>query len=110
MADLYKADGNIVNTLPANGEAFTMDELQQHVDGYVEIVGSAYSIALGCKLLVLGDEDGLPRQLPLNRNASLAAGKRLVGNVLFITEAEAAILLDTGDEVDDDDDEDEDDD
>ena len=109
MADLYKPDGSITNVKPANGEAFTMDELNKHVSGYVEMVGTDYSD--DNKLLyVIGNEDGKLLGLPTNRSASNAAGRHLVGDILFITEAEAAILLDTGDDDEDEANFDEDDD
>lgn len=99
MADLYKADGHIVNTKPANGEAFTMEELMGHIGGYVEIVARSHSTD-DQELLLIGDEDGKLIRKPYNVNASVIAGTALVGDILIITNDEAATLLYVGDEDD----------
>lgn len=92
MGDLFRPDGNIINTLPANKRAFTMDELQAAVGGYVEIVGTSYSDA-NQKLIAIGDEDAKLVRKPANHYAGLIVGKSLAGDILFITEDEAAVLL-----------------
>jgi hypothetical protein len=41
MAYLIKATGEITQVRPANGEGFTLDELQGFVGGYIEVIDSS---------------------------------------------------------------------
>ena len=56
----------------------TLEEVQDLVGGYVEMVTSKEGIQLLC------DEDGLPKGLPINHNASALAGRSLCGNVVAL--------------------------
>ena len=53
-AKLYKANGTILEVVPANGTDFQLDELQAMVGGYIEIVPAGEG-----KIMVLDDEGKL---------------------------------------------------
>lgn len=78
MASLLKTDGTETLVTPANGKKFTLEEMQKYVGGYIEIVRGPNS----SKLIV--NEEGLLQGLPLNRLASLAANRYIVGDVLVL--------------------------
>lgn len=89
MATLVKANGTEVHVTPADGAAFSLEELQGYVGGYIEIVPSRIS---GCELVV--NEEGLLNELPFNSKASQLLrpdvfGGRVVGDAVFCTRAEA---------------------
>jgi hypothetical protein len=75
MATLYKTDGTTEEHTP-DGKKITLAQAQGLVGGYVELV------RLGKKGVLLVDEEGLIKQLPINHQASKLAGKLLVGPVL----------------------------
>lgn len=87
MAILYKPDGDAQLVLPKNVKRFTLQEMQQIIGGYVR------GIKLGDDRAMLIDEDGLAKQLPPNKFASLMFASRigtpnapvLVGPVLIGT-------------------------
>ena len=56
----------------------TLEELQELVGGYIEVV----YIKNGDQLIV--DEDGLMRQKFPNEDASILAGKPIVGNAVLL--------------------------
>lgn len=75
------ADGLQKKVDPANGTDFSIDELNEFVDGYIEIVH------IGDKLLVC-NEEGKLKNLQYNATATClinAAGIKdyIVGNALF---------------------------
>lgn len=61
-----------------DAEYFTLKELQEAVEGYIEIVSSKRS---GCVDVV--NEEGLIKQLYFNELAYLLVGRKYVGNVLI---------------------------
>lgn len=63
-AKIYKADGTIIETAPANGTDFQLEELQEIVDGYIEIVQLSYN-----QIMVI-NEEGKLIDLPYNENAT----------------------------------------
>jgi Zn finger protein HypA/HybF involved in hydrogenase expression len=63
MATLIKPDGATSQVLPANGEAFTLEELQAFVGGYIEMI-------LVGSLLYLFNEEGKLLDLPVNTAAT----------------------------------------
>ena len=80
-AKLYKADGTILEVVPANGTDFQLDELQSMVDGYIEIVPASNG-----KIMVI-DEEGKLKGKPVNDAATIIfmqAGfyDTIVGDVL----------------------------
>lgn len=75
------ADGLLKKVDPANGTDFSLNELNEIVDGYIEV------LHIGDKLLVC-NEEGKLNNLPYNAKATRlinAAGIKdyIVGNVLF---------------------------
>lgn len=89
MALWIKSNGAVDTVTPAVGEAFTLEELQRIVGGYIEIVR-----ATAGRWMVL-NEDGKRLDLPLNIVATVmyhAAGGReddvIVGDVLVATRRE----------------------
>ena len=76
MATLIKVDGTESEVTPAK-KRFTVEEMQEAIGGYWT------PIRLDSNTVMLVVEDGLPRQLPENREASLRATQRIVGDVLI---------------------------
>lgn len=75
------ADGRLKKVDPANGTDFSLNELNEIVDGYIEV------LHIGDKLLVC-NEEGKLNNLSYNAKATRlinAAGIKdyIVGNVLF---------------------------
>lgn len=75
-----KADGTLEEVLPA-GAKWTLSEMQAKVGGYIELVGRTN---LEGGQIIFADEDGLMKKLPPNAEASVMAGKPIVGNVLVV--------------------------
>ena len=75
---LMPVQGRAKEVMPANGTDFKLREVQKMVGGYVEVV------YLRDGRIMLVDEEGLLKQLPINRAASLMAGRPIVGNALVM--------------------------
>lgn len=75
-----KADGTQEEVYPA-GNAWTLDEMQAKVGGYIEVIPAPF---VGRDKIVLANEEGLLRKLPHNPNATLLVGRSLVGDVLIV--------------------------
>lgn len=74
MAYLYTTEGVREQRKPKSGAQFTLEELQEMVGGYIELVpGTTFMFC---------NEDGRRLRLAPNREASLLAGMVLVGNVV----------------------------
>lgn len=63
-AKIYKADGSIIDIKPNNGTDFSLEELQEIVGGYIEIVG-----LMDNEIMVI-NEEGKLIDLPFNENAT----------------------------------------
>ena len=74
---LIKANGIVIAIRPKRRKYFSLKELQDYVDGYIEIVRLPIS-----RILII-NEEGLLRHLPNNRIASMLAGAEIVGNVVL---------------------------
>jgi len=89
MARLIKPDGTEETVVPANGKKFTLEELQKHVGGYIQLLP-------GCgNTKILFDEEGLFKRLPRNLvatqfciNGGFPCYSVLVGNVLILDKKE----------------------
>jgi hypothetical protein len=83
IAQLYRPDSTEPEAVePANGTDFTLKEAQGLVGGYVEL------IRLDEDHILLVDEDGRRKRLPVNETAAkVANGYPLVGNVLLAHES-----------------------
>ena len=61
----------------------TLDEAQEIVGGWVEMFPRSYMIDK--KLIIYGNEEGLQRQLPVNKEASkLVHSTKVVGDILVL--------------------------
>ncbi len=89
MAIHYKTDATAARVEPANGQSFTLDELQAFVGGYIEAV----YLQERERRVLLVNEDGRAQGLPHNEAASILAGQPVVGDALLCTRGE---LGDTG--------------
>lgn len=84
MATLYKVSGEVITVSPANGYRFTLEELQDYIGGYINII--RYS-----GICIVCDEDGYPRQLEVNKAFRLAYPlfvQTLVGPVMACAKEE----------------------
>lgn len=77
MATLYVPNAAPLPLEPNNGRKFSLAELQSLVGGYVELV------TVGHGNILLVDEDGLAKQLPINLAATDIAQKTIVGRAVF---------------------------
>lgn len=75
---LISANGGERVVMPANGTDFKLREVQKMIGGYVEVV------YLRDGRIMLVDEEGLLKGLPLNRAASRMAGRPIVGEALVM--------------------------
>lgn len=66
MATIFKIDGKIEIIKPANGTDFSLNEMKEIVNGYIEI------LPIGENLLMVCNEEGKLMGLPVNENATLA--------------------------------------
>ena len=84
---IIKSDGTEIEVLPKNGEDFSLEELQEIVGGYIEMIGCNDQTFV-CVL----NEEGKIKELPRNDKATNLVDKiispddYLVGDVL-ITES-----------------------
>ena len=79
-----KADGGVVEIYPENGACFKLRELQLLVGGYIEAVRLPAD-SLQCGLWLIVNEEGRLQNLPVNRRASIAAGRWIVGDAVLVT-------------------------
>ena len=82
MALLLLTNGPTSRVQPRNGTDFTLQELQEFVGGYVDIVRLPQD-----QVLVVNDE-GLRLDLPFNFQASIAANNHIVGDALLCKASE----------------------
>lgn len=76
---LYRVgDSHPSEVLPANGRAFSLEELQKFVGGYIEHVP-------GSRPLAYCNEEGRLKDLPVNAAASEFFSQVLVGDVIQVT-------------------------
>ncbi len=79
MATIIKINDETENIEPSNGKIFTLKELQDAVNGYIQIV------SLDSDKLMIVDEEGLLKPNPqLNIEASKLAKQQIVGQVIII--------------------------
>jgi len=78
MATIYKTNGEVIETTPKNGRDFSLEEMQEIVGGFIEIV------YLDNGQLMIVNEEGKINGLPLNENASMLVGYTdlIMGDVL----------------------------
>ena len=69
--------GQISRQTPKNGSDFSAEELHTAIDGYIEIIHQQWFP----EYLLLCDEDGHAKNLPLNLGFSVALQQTIVGPV-----------------------------
>ena len=86
MAQVIKSSGEVIETKPANGTDFSLEELQTIVGGYIEVV------SLRDGRLIVCDEEGKPKGKDRNNKATdifqaaMPTNDFLVGDVLICKE------------------------
>lgn len=79
-AKLIKADGKITEVVPKNGTDFQLDELNEFVGGYIEIIRPPTKP--DCLMVI--NEEGKLKGLPFNAKATaLWLHDMIVGNALL---------------------------
>jgi len=78
MATIIKVDGTKEEISPKEGNKFSLQELQEAVEGYIALV----SINDEPDKVLVVDEEGLLTQKESNVEASILTGKMIVGQVL----------------------------
>jgi hypothetical protein len=73
-------NGEIHKMAPADGEAYTLEELQAAVEGYIEVVPGLFSAGH----IGLANEEGLLQGLDYNQTASELFQRELVGSIAVI--------------------------
>jgi len=73
-------NGEIHKMEPADGEQYTLEELQAAVEGYIEVVPGLFSAGH----IGLANEEGLLQGLDYNQTASELFQRELVGTVAVI--------------------------
>jgi hypothetical protein len=63
-AKIYKADGSIIDVKPNNGTDFSLEELQEIVGGFIEVVS-----LMDNEIMVI-NEEGKLIDLPFNETAT----------------------------------------
>jgi hypothetical protein len=87
IAKLIKTDGTMVSIEPADGKAFTLEELQKFVGGYIQIIRPPSRV--GALLVV--NEEGRLIGLPFNPAASLIYEKdEIVGDAVLCRDDQVA--------------------
>ena len=76
MAKLYKTNGTIENIEPANGKDFSLEELQEIVGGYIQVVP-----VFGNKCIVV-DEEGRMKDYKHNETASQLVFGQVIGDIV----------------------------
>lgn len=91
MAQYIQANGTVTRVTPAYGAAFSLQEMQSYVGGYIE------ALQLRDGRIMFLNEDGKRLDLAYNAAADIVAHQRgglppydhIVGNVLITSRAEA---------------------
>ena len=76
MAQIIKTTGEVEEVKPYKGKIFTLGQLQEIVGGYIEI------LHLPDNKLMVVNEEGRLKGLPLNHKASILYNNLIVGDVL----------------------------
>jgi len=76
-------EGGPERLAPADGKHFSLEELQDAVGGYIELV----AIPAVPRAVLIVDEDGLRKRLPANDVATYLAQQRVVGPVVMCARA-----------------------
>lgn len=79
-ARVIRTDTETLIDLPGNpsDDDESFDIIRDHVGGYLEIIVLPGGGHLYC------DEDGIPKRLPVNREASILANRTIVGTAVLV--------------------------
>ena len=88
MAILIHTSGIVEKIKPLNGNDFTVEEIQKHIQGYFQVAARFQKDEVSEEFFVLCDEEGLIKELPFNSLGSEIALKHLVGPVLICNNIE----------------------
>ena len=84
MGRLITVDGDTIDIAPAEGEGFTLRELQEYVDGYIEVIPQhVYP-----DRVYLCDEEGLLKGKDINFTATEEMQYPVVGTILALDQKE----------------------
>lgn len=78
VAMWIKATGPVDHVVPSKGGKFTLEEVQKMVGGLVE------RVRLQGGMVLLVNEEGIPRELPLNRYATQMVGFIVLGDAVIL--------------------------
>ena len=78
MNSIYKTDGNVV-TLKPKGNKYTLQELQSAVGGYIETANAPNDNSI----ILIFDEEGMLKSLPINKAIAQLYNITLYGNVVL---------------------------
>lgn len=78
MAKLYKTNGEVLEVEPENGSDFSLEELQDFVDGHIEVV------SMSDREYMVVNEEGKLMNLPYNENATRVYNKTIGAVVDYI--------------------------
>jgi hypothetical protein len=81
--NLTCSNGTVTRIISEKSESPKLEEAQKFVGGYLTMAPIRNNVS-DEPIQLLVDEDGLPKQLPFNPNASLTAGYRIYGNALIL--------------------------
>ena len=76
-AKILKTTGEVLEVEPKNKTDFSLEELQEIVGGYIEIV------QLGDRKVMVVNEEGVYMKLPINTKATNLYNSVIVGDVLI---------------------------
>lgn len=82
MGLLIRPDGTKEHIIPEDGEAFSLEEMQKYVEGYIELIPDLDG------RIIIANEEGKLNNMPINMTATKMWGDVLVGNVLFLNKEE----------------------
>ena len=88
MAQIIKINGEIVQIVPKSGSELSLEQLQDAVDGYIELV-PIQNPKYAHKIMFC-NEDGIRLGKEINLNASNISGQRIVGNVILCEKGEVS--------------------
>lgn len=78
VATWIKSNGEMTQVVPSEGDKFTPQEVQKMVGGLVE------RLRLPGRMVLLLNEEGIPKGLPLNPRASEMVGMEIFGDVVLV--------------------------
>ena len=88
MAKIIKTNGEEVTVTPENGKELSLQQLQDAVEGYIELVPIMNPAHYGTMMFC--NEDGIRLSKGYNPVASDIAGQSIMGNVIICEQGEVS--------------------